>query len=227
MIDPDDNIDIYDDLDLNKTTDKKESDLKCSKNAELFDEIHLYSELNSLETEVARLREENQRLLLENEDYNKNITIKDKQIKVLKNNISSLYKTAKLEIDRKDQELANLQREFDSVVFRRISTTSQVNSNQKTDLNINIESTKQNQPNVQSKDSVKLISSQSSSCDLKESTHSRMISKDNLKNDSLKRNHFNLSTSNDDSSKRKYSESKYHKQYRSRFSESTSKRPRY
>lgn len=117
-----DDVDIYTDLDNAKCGSRSANP------SELFDEVHLYGELNTLEAKLEQLGSWNEKLRNENEELRKSATVKDKQIQVLKNNISSLYKTAKLEIDRKNEELANLRREYDSVVFRRISQHNQAES---------------------------------------------------------------------------------------------------
>lgn len=45
--------------------------------------------------------------------------MRDKQVTILKNNISSLYKTARAELDRRQQLMSDLQNKYDQLVFRR------------------------------------------------------------------------------------------------------------
>ncbi|KAJ4436787.1 hypothetical protein ANN_16919 [Periplaneta americana] len=65
-----------------------------------------------LELEIAQLKEKLQ------EVTNEKIQL-DSQNKILGSNISSLYKTATAEIERKDRMIADLRKEKDSILFRR------------------------------------------------------------------------------------------------------------
>nr|XP_027204410.1 GATA zinc finger domain-containing protein 14-like [Dermatophagoides pteronyssinus] len=117
--DNDDEIDIYEDLNFNHEQPKS-SEKDSSTTDQLFDELHVYGKLYRLESELTRLTKENTKLNNDNETLRKQISIKDGQINVLKNNISSLYKTAKLELDRRLIEKQELQNQYDTLVFRRI-----------------------------------------------------------------------------------------------------------
>ena len=119
--DNDDDFDIYGDLDgQTKNIDSKQNSLMLSTEYDsLNDEVLLYNELNSLDAEVKELRRDKKTLTEENVSLKASLSAKERQVLVLKNNISSLYKTAKLELDRRSNDLANLRREYDSLIFRR------------------------------------------------------------------------------------------------------------
>ncbi|KAH9397742.1 hypothetical protein TYRP_004068 [Tyrophagus putrescentiae] len=76
----------------------------------LDDEVLFFGHLGSLETET---------LTTENEQLKATLATKERTIAVLRNNISSLYKTAKLELERRSAELAEVRREYDTLIFRR------------------------------------------------------------------------------------------------------------
>jgi len=115
-----DDLDIY--ADLHETTATFNEQVSTSSlDDTLRDEALLFSELNSVENEVKCLRKHNQTLAEQNAALKGNLAAKERQIKILKNNISSLYKTAKMELDRRCQEIADLRREYDSLIFRRIA----------------------------------------------------------------------------------------------------------
>ncbi|KAH7637098.1 hypothetical protein HUG17_7304 [Dermatophagoides farinae] len=118
--DDDDEIDIYADLNFNYEQTKFEKKSYEEDSDQLFDELQVYGKLYRLETEITRLTKENATLSKDNETLRKQISIKDGQLKVLKNNISSLYKTAKLELDRRLSEKQELQNQYDAFVFRKI-----------------------------------------------------------------------------------------------------------
>mgnify|MGYP002716669649 CR=1 FL=1 len=118
--DDDDEIDIYADLNFNYEQPKFEKKSYEEDSDQLFDELQVYGKLYRLETEITRLTKENATLSKDNETLRKQISIKDGQLKVLKNNISSLYKTAKLELDRRLSEKQELQNQYDALVFRKI-----------------------------------------------------------------------------------------------------------
>lgn len=107
----DDDIDIYSDLYCSATNKQSDDALE--------DEIFSYNKLHNLEIRTKQLENENKQLKSENEELKKTMELRDKQLKVLKNNISSLYKTAKMELDRKQQLMAELQNKYDQLVFRR------------------------------------------------------------------------------------------------------------
>lgn len=90
----------------------------------LHDEVLFFSQLGSLEAEVKELRTVRQTLTTENEHLKAVVATKERTIQVLRNNISSLYKTAKLELERRSLELAEVRREYDTLVFRRRTTGS-------------------------------------------------------------------------------------------------------
>lgn len=85
----------------------------------LDDEVLFFGHLGSLETEVKELRAVRQTLTAENEQLKATLATKERTIAVLRNNISSLYKTAKLELERRSAELAEVRREYDTLIFRR------------------------------------------------------------------------------------------------------------
>jgi predicted phage gp36 major capsid-like protein len=50
---------------------------------------------------------------------------------IMKNNISSLYKTARAELDRKDAEIARLREQLDQILFRKQSVHQQTRDNRR------------------------------------------------------------------------------------------------
>lgn len=114
----DDDINIYEDIDIDGILAQCKIKTENGK-AALEDELHSFNRLHNLEARTKQLEEENGQLKSENEELKKTMAMRDKQLKVLKNNISSLYKTAKLELDRRQQLMADLQNKYDQLVFRR------------------------------------------------------------------------------------------------------------
>lgn len=116
IVDSDD-FDIY--SDLNETIDSSGQTKNTVEDA-LLDELQVYGKLYHLENELAKFKEKNMALVRDNDELRNQIIIKDKQIQILKTNISSLYKTAKMELERRSKEKQELQMEYDNLVFRRI-----------------------------------------------------------------------------------------------------------
>lgn len=80
----------------------------------------ILNEISILETNLHKTQDMNKNLGSKNEELNKQLEIKDKQLLVLKRNISSLFKTAKAEIARHKREVDELRQELDSMIFRRL-----------------------------------------------------------------------------------------------------------
>jgi hypothetical protein len=96
----------------------------------------ILSELTILEKSLAKTEFNNKDLLKQNQELRQELVKKDKQLSVLKTNISSLYKTAKAEIERKKREINELREEYDSLVFKRFTNKS-INSNNNSNSNSN------------------------------------------------------------------------------------------
>ena len=83
------------------------------------------AELIILEEKLLRLEEKCTALEREKEQKAKANLELNRTVTVLKTNISSLYKTAKTEIDRKGQQIKELQSELDSLKFRKFKRADQ------------------------------------------------------------------------------------------------------
>ena len=83
------------------------------------------AELIILEEKLLRLEEKCSALEREKEQKAKANLELNRTVTVLKTNISSLYKTAKTEIDRKGQQIKELQSELDSLKFRKFKRADQ------------------------------------------------------------------------------------------------------
>lgn len=108
----------------NQTTSAITTKSSSSNSNSLHDEVLFFNQLGSLEAEVKELRTVRQTLTTENEHLKATLATKERTIQVLRNNISSLYKTAKLELERRSLEIAEVRREYDTLVFRRRTTGS-------------------------------------------------------------------------------------------------------
>lgn len=122
----DDDIDIYSDL---NETSVSSGQTKNRDEDMLLDELQVYGKMYRLENELAKFKEKNMNLVRDNEELRSQIMIKDKQIQILKNNISSLYKTAKMELERRSKEKQELQLEYDTLVFRRMKNLEKIKNN--------------------------------------------------------------------------------------------------
>lgn len=76
-------------------------------------------------------------------DADEQIRIKDKTIEelkrtntVLKANISTLFRTARAEIERKDERIVQLQSELDDLLFKRTGKSHQLKSQGEEDKNV-------------------------------------------------------------------------------------------
>ncbi|KAI9554305.1 hypothetical protein GHT06_019577 [Daphnia sinensis] len=160
----DDDVDIYQDLQEEITT--KESDANsnvierfnklCSPRKRTRvdfsaedpsdEDIDLYGDLNTFENQLVAEELQAKVECLEQKCSNldsQNTELKNELDKVnklnlaLRRNISSIFKTAKAELERKDRQLKELQREHDALIFRRGAGNNQrlppVNSNPSTD----------------------------------------------------------------------------------------------
>ncbi|CAH1973570.1 unnamed protein product [Acanthoscelides obtectus] len=108
--------------------DKHDSDLEepgelpDSDNDHMYDDIEdfdLGKEVEKLKTENSMLKDHITSLERDIEKLTKAIVTLKKVQENLEKNISSLYLTAKAEIDRKNRQIAELQRELDDFKFRR------------------------------------------------------------------------------------------------------------
>lgn len=79
---------------------------------DLFDESVIEKQFSSLEEENRRLK---QRL----DEREKRQVLIEKENRVLKANISSLYKTAVAEIERKNGQISGLRSQVDDLILRR------------------------------------------------------------------------------------------------------------
>lgn len=127
----DDDCDIYSDLDDKRVGDQCNDIKTCfdheslissnnDQGPDLAEELVLFNRYHALENSIKTANEQVCKLTAENDQLKKGCTMKDKQIQVLKRNISSLYLTAKSELDRRAEQLARLQAEYDTLIFRRI-----------------------------------------------------------------------------------------------------------
>ena len=136
----DEDYDIYEDLDPNGNTNSeinlshqlelqtntvdlndvnlKKSDLSISANIQTATDHHL-NELIDLESKFTSMKRKYQSLQAKTEQREQENQVLNKKVNVLKANISSLYKTAKSEIERKNQQIKDLQSEVDMLKFRR------------------------------------------------------------------------------------------------------------
>jgi len=105
--DDDDDVDLYEDLDTfqNQITSEE-----------------LQEKVDSLTRKCSSLDKENLELKAELERV-------QKQNHAFKVNISSLYKTAKVELGRKDRRLNELQRQHDTLLFRRGNSKNRLSAN--------------------------------------------------------------------------------------------------
>ena len=85
----------------------------------------ILSEITILDNNLQKAQEINKTLQSKNEELMKQLEQKDKQLLILKRNISSLYKTAKAEISRHKRETDDLRSGFDSIIFRRLPRKDQ------------------------------------------------------------------------------------------------------
>lgn len=74
--------------------------------------INLENRLVDLNKKLIKVESEKEASFKDNQELNRKIAI-------LKTNISSLYKTARSEIDRKNQQIKSLQEQLDTIKFRR------------------------------------------------------------------------------------------------------------
>ena len=79
---------------------------------DLLDEAIICDRTDSLVSENKKLRDE----LMKAKDFNSRL---EKENRILKANISSLYKTALSEIERKTQQLSDVQTKLDDYILRR------------------------------------------------------------------------------------------------------------
>ncbi|RWS15942.1 CASP8-associated protein 2-like protein [Dinothrombium tinctorium] len=97
-----------------------------------------------IESSFEKLRTENERLVVNIGDLSAKLAKKEKENRVLKANISSLYKTAKAEMERKNNEIGELRRNLDSLIFRQMSEAenldkSDVNASTATNCEANVQ----------------------------------------------------------------------------------------
>jgi len=98
----------------------------------------ILSELSILEKILANTENQNKDLLKLNQQLKEELEKKDKQLFVLKTNISSLYKTAKAEIERKKREISELRESYDSIVFKRLNNRNdKINSDNYIESRVN------------------------------------------------------------------------------------------
>ncbi|XP_015784867.1 uncharacterized protein LOC107362343 [Tetranychus urticae] len=98
-------IDLYSDLDWDKF-DENNIGSNLNDVAILQDSFDkLEKEKNVVDSELKEIKEKYERMVMVN--------------KILKTNISSLYKTAKAELERKNDRISELTRQIDDLVFRR------------------------------------------------------------------------------------------------------------
>lgn len=98
-------LDLYSDLDWDKF-DENNIGSNLNDVAILQDSFDkLEKEKNVIDSELKEIKEKYERMVMVN--------------KILKTNISSLYKTAKAELERKNDRISELTRQIDDLVFRR------------------------------------------------------------------------------------------------------------
>jgi hypothetical protein len=108
----DNNFDINNDLiDFNLSQTQSNCFENNSNNNNNNENDLILSELTILEKSLAKTEFNNKDLLKQNQELRQELIKKDKQLSVLKTNISSLYKTAKAEIERKKREISELREE--------------------------------------------------------------------------------------------------------------------
>ena len=79
---------------------------------DLLDEAIICDRTDSLASENKKLKDE----LMKAKEFNSKL---DKENRILKANISSLYKTALSEIERKTKQLSDVQTKLDDLILRR------------------------------------------------------------------------------------------------------------
>nr|CAH0103974.1 unnamed protein product [Daphnia galeata] len=151
----DDDVDIYQDLPDENETMVKESDANFNvierfnrlldpkrRKADDFDaenaseeDVDLYDDLNTFENQLVAEELQAKVEILEKKCSSldsKNAELKAELEKVnkinlsLRRNISSVFKTAKAELDRKDRQLKDLQRQHDSLLFKRGAANNRI-----------------------------------------------------------------------------------------------------
>ncbi|CAG9858485.1 unnamed protein product [Phyllotreta striolata] len=117
---------------------------------EAHDDIDIYEELDDSEydlgTKIENCQKENEELQKHIESQEANLIRLKEALEVvqeekgsLEKNLSSLLKTAKSELERKDAIIADLQRQLDNITFRRISNfrNRNINVDKNRDNNVN------------------------------------------------------------------------------------------
>ncbi|XP_032072177.1 CASP8-associated protein 2 [Thamnophis elegans] len=110
-------VDIYDDLDSTPVVSSNcASKVPIKSNLNLFDEILIEEEtakeatFNELQAEHEKCKQQLQELTKKFQEIEKQNSLLQSENLSLKKNISALIKTARVEINRKDEEIGNLQR---------------------------------------------------------------------------------------------------------------------
>ncbi|XP_053204082.1 uncharacterized protein LOC128388676 [Panonychus citri] len=111
-----DDIDLYGDLDFvdNKCVPSVKGDGKQE-----MDQGDNLNDIAILQDSHDKLEKENEKIIMELGQIKEQLARMTRVNKILKSNISSLYKTAKAELDRKNDRIAELTRQYDDLIFRR------------------------------------------------------------------------------------------------------------
>lgn len=83
-----------------------------------MDDFDLFDE-SIIEKQFSSIEEENQKLKDKMDQMKQRQAVLEKENRILKANISSLYKTAIAEVDRKNSQINELRSELDDLILRR------------------------------------------------------------------------------------------------------------
>lgn len=111
----DDELDIYADLDEPKDETKSGTKEQQKESSDLL----ALNDVSIIEEKLNQINQQNSKLIKDNEMLKEKLANCEQQNKVLRTNISSLYKTAKAEIMRKKREIQELRMELDDLIFKR------------------------------------------------------------------------------------------------------------
>ena len=83
-----------------------------------MDDFDLFDE-SIIEKQFSSIEEENRKLKEKMDQMKQRQNLLEKENRILKANISSLYKTAIAEVDRKNSQINELRSELDDLILRR------------------------------------------------------------------------------------------------------------
>jgi len=104
-------FDIYDIDTVHSESNRKDENCRCDQ---------FISDIAIIEDKYEDVLKQVNEVKAELKLANRKNQVYERENKILKANISSLYKTAKAEIDRKRDQITELRRELDDLILRRI-----------------------------------------------------------------------------------------------------------